>query len=100
MTARAGSPTRLAIRFAGPADTSKANNPATPQCCYAYELVLGGSKGKPQHVLTETLRWPNVGGRQVRLFERKRDGSIGVGKLFRLRDTNLPSTRFSDRMPA
>lgn len=79
------SPTRLAIRFAGPADTSKANDPATPQCCYAYELVLGSPKGKPQHVITESLHyWPNVGGRQVRLFERKQDGSIGVGKAFSL----------------
>jgi len=77
--------TRLAIRFAGPADTSKASDPATPQCCYAYELVLGGPKDKPQHVITETLYyWPKFAGRQVRLFERREDGSIGTGKSFPL----------------
>ena len=79
------SPTRLAIRFAGPADTSKANDAATPQCCYAYELVLGGPKDKPQQVIAETLHyWPNVAGRQVRLFARKQDGSISAGKAFPL----------------
>jgi hypothetical protein len=79
------SPTRLAIRFAGPADTSKASDPTTPQCCYAYEVVLGGPKGKPQHVISETLHyWPKVAGRQVRLFERKEDGSINAGKSFPL----------------
>jgi putative AbiEii toxin of type IV toxin-antitoxin system len=79
------SPTRIAIRFAGPADTNKASDPATPECCYAYQLVLGGLTGKPQHVITETLHyWPKIGGRQVRLFERKQDGSINVGKSFPL----------------
>jgi len=79
------SSTRLAIRFAGPADTSRASDPATSQCCYAYELELGDSKGKPQHVISETLHyWPKVGGRQVRLFERKQDGSITAGKSFQL----------------
>ncbi len=80
-----GSPTRLGIRFAGPADTSKASDPATPQCCYAYEVVLAGDKAKPQRVISETLHyWPNVAGRQVRLFERKKDGSIRTGKSFTL----------------
>lgn len=79
------SPTRLAIRFAGPADTSKASDPATPQCCYAYEVVLGGPKDKPQHVISESLHyWPSVAGRQVRLFERKQNDSISAGKSFPL----------------
>ncbi len=78
-------PTRLAIRFAGLVDPDKANDPAAAQCGYAYEVVLGGPKGKPQHVISETLHyWPNVGGRVVRLFERKEDGSISAGKSFRL----------------
>jgi hypothetical protein len=77
-------PTRLAVRFAGPADLSMATDPATPQCCYAYEVVFGG-KGKPQHVVHEALHyWPSTSGRQVRLFERKQEGSITAGKPFGL----------------
>jgi uncharacterized protein len=77
-------PTRLAVRFAGPADLTRATDPATPQCCYFYEVVFGG-KGKPQHVLHEALRyWPSTTGRQVRLFERKQEGSIAAGKPFGL----------------
>ncbi len=78
-------PTRLAIRFAGPADTTKPNDPATPQCCYAYELVLGGPKDKPQQVIAENLHyWPKVAGRQVRLFARKQGSSLSAGKAFPL----------------
>lgn len=78
-------PTRLAIRFGGPVDPDKANDPAAFQCGYAYQVVLGGPKGKPQHVISETLHyWPNVGGRVVSLFDRKEDGSISAGKFFRL----------------
>ncbi len=78
-------PTRLAIRFAGPADTSKPNDTSRPQCCYAYEVVLGGPKNKPQHVERETLRyWPKVAGRQTLLFDRREDGSIKAGKSFPL----------------
>jgi energy-coupling factor transporter ATP-binding protein EcfA2 len=77
-------PTRLAVRFAGPADLTRATDPATPQCCYSYEVVFGG-KGRPQHVLYEALRyWPITTGRQVRLFERKQEGSIAAGKPFGL----------------
>lgn len=77
-------PTRLAIRFGGPADLTKATDPATPQCGYAYEVVLGG-EGKPEYVVYEALRyWPGVTARQVRLFERKHDGSIATGKPFGL----------------
>src|SRR5271166_4475146 len=41
-----GLPTRLAIQFAGPADPSKTNDPQTLQCCYAYEVVMGGPKSQ------------------------------------------------------
>jgi hypothetical protein len=77
-------PTRLAIRFAGPADPSEPPDSATPLCAYSYEVVFGG-KGKPQHVEHEALRyWPIATGRQVRLFERKQDGSMAAGKAFEL----------------
>lgn len=77
-------PTRLAVRFAGPADLTRATDPATPQCCYSYEVIFGG-KGKPEDVLYEALRyWPSATGRQVRLFERKQEGSIAAGKPFGL----------------
>ena len=79
-------PTRLAVHFAGPADLTKANDPDTPQCRYAYEIVFGSSEGKtPRHVVREALRyWPVVTGRPVRLFERAKDGSIVAGKPFGL----------------
>jgi uncharacterized protein len=77
-------PTRLAIRFAGPVDLTRATDPASPQCCYAYEVAFGG-KGKPQHVRHEALHyWPTTTGRQVRLFEREQEGSIAAGKPFEL----------------
>ena len=80
-----GSPTRLAIQFAGPADPLKTDDPQAFQCCYFYEVVLGGSKGQPQRVLSESLHyWPPTAGRRVRLFERSKDGSIRAGKSLKL----------------
>jgi hypothetical protein len=77
-------PTRIAVRFAGPADPTKAADPATPQCGYTYEVVLGG-EGKPQHVVYEALcYWPSTAGRPVRLFKRTQEGLIGAGKPFGL----------------
>jgi hypothetical protein len=77
-------PTRLAVRFAGPADLTRVTDPATPQCCYSYEVAFGG-KDKLQHVLHEALRyWPSAAGRQVRLFERRQGGAIVAGKPFGL----------------
>jgi len=80
-----GLPTRLAIQFAGPVDPAKMNDPQTLQCCYFYEVVLGGSKEQPQRVLSESLHyWPPTAGRRVRLFERTKDGPIRAGKSFGL----------------
>ena len=77
-------PTRIAVRFAGPADPTKATDPATPQCGYTYEVVLSGG-GKPQHVVHEALRQrPTTTGRPVRLFERTQEGLISASKSFGL----------------
>lgn len=78
-------PTRLAVHFAGPADVQRATEPDVPRCRYAYEVNLGGPKGRPPHVLTESLKyWPPNAGRQVRLFERGENGSVSAGKEFEL----------------
>ncbi len=76
-----GLPTRLAIQFAGPADPSKTKDPQALQCCYAYEVVMGGPKNQPPRVLKESLHyWPPTAGRQVRLFDRNENFPIRAGK--------------------
>jgi hypothetical protein len=78
-------PTRLAAHFTGPADPGRAGEADAPQCRYAYEVTLGGTRDKPQKVLSEILRyWPPDAGRQVRLFERNGEGFLAAGKAFEL----------------
>ncbi len=78
-------PTRLAMHFAGPADLDRASEADVPLCRYAYEVILGGPRDKPEQVLDEALKyWPSGAGRQVRLFERDATGAVSSGKAFGL----------------
>ena len=75
--------TRLSVHIGGPEEIERAVQPETPQCKYAYELIIGG--GNQHTVTSESLHyWPGDGRRKVRLFERNEAGSIRAAKIFGL----------------
>ncbi|MBK8222741.1 MAG: AAA family ATPase [Candidatus Obscuribacter sp.] len=87
-------PTRLAVWFTGPSDP---RNMATPEpnprnsSIYRYEVVLGGASGKPEKVLSETLKyWPLETNKQVKLFYRDESGKVKGHRKFGMSGYNLP----------
>lgn len=78
-------PTRLAVWFAGPTDPTRLGEPDKQSCRYAYEVVFGGHRSKPQQVESESLKyWPLETNRQVTLFSRNVRGSVKGHKTFGL----------------
>lgn len=80
-------PSRLAVHFTGPVDIAAASDPTAPQCRYAYEISLGGTRALPNPILHEALHyWPSEEGRKVRLFERDSAGRVATARAFGLKE--------------
>ncbi|RYF30636.1 MAG: abortive infection protein [Comamonadaceae bacterium] len=79
-------PTTLAVEFAGISDL---DDPASPECRYRYEVILGGKSAEPAYVASESVSyWPYPDSNRVYLFRRDNKGSIKSAKAFGLSGFN------------
>jgi uncharacterized protein len=83
-------PMRLSAWFTEAADPTQAGEVHTQACKYAYEVVIGGNRTRPQEVQSETLRyWPIETNRPVLLFSRTEKG-VTANKAFGLAGYHTP----------